>query len=487
MTRSYRGSWARFAFWTLTFGVPLTIVGCGAPPSGGEVRKLERGRQGVSVEAVLSGPDLYGRTQIETLFATHVISETGNHSGQRLHYIESAWSEETPIDKLTQLRLWVRESYGVPMEESYVFLSLSRSVPFLPEPLNEITNVPGWVKKHTGELGILRIEKDDQSFPDVLFSNFATPPEQRPAGAAWLARIEDDDRVLPFRRTPPPGDPVPASFEPMPLVQTRYLSPSGDSVDFFDVESLAGMLLANFAVDFSEGMFDESNESTKLNIENHQMHVIPHLPSSTGDPGVGFIYKARVTGSWNGIPGFDATVYVPLSAVFKLAENDGDYLLDIDLFGPSNSDFLDRVTIAPNNLTTLPGNMEKLRDSIVETLSNISTDLEGSLSYLLTLALEEQTNVVSLSDHSVIAVPEPSSTVSGLGSTLAISIKTVVVRELVLSPSGSTGVAGTTKVDVMNNGRLLVTKIKNDDGTIVRQFEIARPEIGTQFRIILLE
>jgi hypothetical protein len=53
------------------------------------------------------------------------------------------------------------------------------------------------MRQHLGDLVVLPLRKDDISLPSNDFDAFQ-PAQLRPAGAAWLARVEDNDPSIPW-------------------------------------------------------------------------------------------------------------------------------------------------------------------------------------------------------------------------------------------------------------------------------------------------
>ncbi|MCB0316971.1 MAG: hypothetical protein KDH84_27565, partial [Calditrichaeota bacterium] len=121
-----------------------------------------------------------------------------------------AYHAATGIAGVDSLVLQATASTGLPFQEDFFLLNLSHEI----EPgIGTVTDAPGWVRNHVGNLAIIPIRKDDITLPRNRFSAFnSTTPQW--AGATWLARVEDNDREIPWIVS----ENAPNSF-PLPLSQ----------------------------------------------------------------------------------------------------------------------------------------------------------------------------------------------------------------------------------------------------------------------------
>src|SRR4029077_18048275 len=111
------------------------------------------------------------------------------------------------------------------------------------------------------------------------------PASIREGGTCLLARVEDDDSVLPWHRAQA------AALENMPLTATLRPLADAAGLDPFDMQSLTSTLLNNIALISPHAAQDHSRHITE-----HRIAIVPHMPSmSDGNhdplPGICFIYE----------------------------------------------------------------------------------------------------------------------------------------------------------------------------------------------------
>jgi hypothetical protein len=159
-----------------------------------------------------------------------------------------------------------------------------------------------WVslRRHTAEV------------PLGLFDDF--PPAQlRPGGATVLARIEDDDPVLPW--TDASG--ACAGLARLNLAATlRPLAVRG--VDCFDMQSLSSMILNQIALTVADAAKDND-----ARVIEHRLAIVPHIATPTGSgapalPGFGFVYQADLVAKLDGgVLTGGLTLSIPLTVVWS--------------------------------------------------------------------------------------------------------------------------------------------------------------------------
>jgi hypothetical protein len=150
-----------------------------------------------------------------------------------------------------------------------------------------------WLRSHSGDLAILWRRKHDVSLPDHAFDGFPPAP-LRFAGAASLARLEDDDRVVPWvLRAGPP------TCRAIALAAALVPPEPGDAVDCFDLKTGAGMVLTQLAVRVTQGLDQADVPLTTLAALEHGLQIVPHLRLGAARPGFGFLdgVRLRVTGT----------------------------------------------------------------------------------------------------------------------------------------------------------------------------------------------
>lgn len=278
-----------------------------------------------------------------------MLSHDGQSIGDRLVELKTA----APIYNLIDLKLKVDSSTGIePFPEEFVLLSISSA------KRNDQSLGKSWSRDRIGDVVVLRVRKDDISLDEVQYSSFPVSGHQRRPGAHYLARIEDADRKLPWKVMP--GSP---NCRPIDRKRTWYTSPTGET-DCFDLETLAGTILANLSVSVSEGLWDSNESPIDLNASGHSLYIVPHV-TFNGDksdiPGFGFIYQVEITGA-----AFHVTLQVPVSFLYRNLE------MIIDPLSEGFSEFQnkDRIRVISHSL---PGDfsLELIKSIAENALENI--------------------------------------------------------------------------------------------------------------------
>ena len=399
-----------------------------------------------------------------------------------------AYHAATGIAGVDSLVLQATASTGLPFQEDFFLLNLSHEI----EPgIGTVTDAPGWVRNHVGNLAIIPIRKDDITLPRNRFSAFnSTTPQW--AGATWLARVENNDREIPWIIS----ENAPNSF-PLPLSQTLVAPPSGESSDRFDLQTLVTMFLANIAGDVTAAVMDMDLPVVSANANNHRVYVVPHVPfEATAAPGFGLIYSVDVNVRL-GVQIGRMTVYVPIS--FHFSRTGGtNYEISVDPLSSISAGWVnsDRVLVEYGGL--IPPNVaEDVRDGVLETFADfelpelpvatitspdstvtpVMTPFEDALALILSLVAPNSSTVPA--DYNIIALPEVRATLSGPISNLAVQMPFVTITTIA---AGGSTIAGTT-VDA--SGRVTITA-PIDSAT----FRITRLEpvvTVNRFKLVFLE
>ncbi len=384
------------------------------------------------------------------------------------------------MQHLQKLTLEAVESTGLPFAEEFFLVSLSRAAnrPGVPEPFQYRTNRPGWLLNHVGDLAVLPIRKDDVSLPTNEFNDFPAA-QLRPAGGTYLARIENDDRHFPWFISTADS----ARCVNLPLNLTLMAPPNGEATDCFDMQTLCGMFLTNFAVATTVAVTDLNLPLVQVSVGNHRLYVVPHMtfgPDST--VGFGMIYAVNVAGNL-GANLARAVVYVPISLHFRIGASTTEFDIFVDPLsglGSTPSENINRVTIAYNGV--FGGIMaENLQSAITSTLSSFTLPPTaiGSTEEVLALGFSlaaPSPGSIPLNDHSVIARPVQRSTVGQTISNLALNLPGVTVTNLPGTPAPIAP-------SVLADGS--VTLRQNFGGTM-RDITIAPVQTANEFEVYFL-
>lgn len=254
------------------------------------------------------------------------------------------------------------ERTGIPMNETYFLLTITE-----PESLPSDDPVPALIgpqatfsKNNTGDMAVIRMRIDPIDAP--LQDTFtAFPPAQlRLLATAALAKVEEDDVVVPF------------SDASRPLDLSRLSQTLLDTV----TQRVTAAVNANGNVRLG----GSGNDG------DFRLHYVPHLihrglrQQGRNVKGFAFIFEATVEAAPVGIAMNTARIYIPVSFLFEPGPAVGGgqlYELMVDPF-----DFLGS-NIAPENLDRIAVVSEGLfdeqigqtiRSEIVNAISNTPAD-----------------------------------------------------------------------------------------------------------------
>src|SRR4029077_12035103 len=162
-------------------------------------------------------------------------------------------TEPGMLQDIKQVTLSATASTGLPFNESWHFICITHpgQRPGANPVIVQFSQEPGFIDRNVGEMAWLRIRKNDVHLPSDSFSNFA-PASIREGGTCLLARVEDDDSVLPWHRAQA------AALENMPLTATLRPLADAAGLDPFDMQSLTSTLLNNIAVIAADAAQDHS-------------------------------------------------------------------------------------------------------------------------------------------------------------------------------------------------------------------------------------
>jgi hypothetical protein len=175
------------------------------------------------------------------------------------------------------------------------------------------------------------------------------------AGAAWLARVEDNDRRVPWQIKPGASN----------------CFPMGNG-DCFDMSSLSRSLFLSLA-DPMEARFQANIPLVQSIV--HRLHFVPQVSHPSiglqGQPakGFGFIYFIQVN-----VPGANFQVYVPINVLFL--DDGNNYKLAIDplQLSSSESQTLGQIYVKENILGGFDLDITEgtIRSNVVAALENAS-------------------------------------------------------------------------------------------------------------------
>jgi hypothetical protein len=404
-----------------------------------------------------------------------------------------AYRRGPSIQNVRRISLEATASTGLPFTEDWHFIHLA-SVAQRPgeEPvLVEFSGEPGWVKEHAGNLAWLVIRKNDLSLPSDNFSNFP-PASLRRGGATVLARVEDDDPVLPWSRA------TCGQLEAMPLTVTlRTLAPPGE-VDCFDMQSLTSALLNNIAVTVATAA-----NASNAGVTQHRMIIVPHVPSTPAAgraplPGIGFVYQATLepTVGGIGVAPFTGslTISVPLTLHWLRAAN-GSLFVMLDPLGPASPQATmvnaNRVTVHAIDGTIAAGAAQSLRLAVTAAIAAApmptgpgGIPLTSFLELLFTESLVRPSGGLP-ANFSLLAVPE-NRAVEGAPQNIAMTLGPIVITDT--TPAAPLpGGRGARTVVTGVGGAVSVLLNLNAAGTSVRSFALPAPAEPLPFKLILLK
>ncbi len=400
-----------------------------------------------------------------------------------------AFRRNPGIQDVKRLSLSATASTGLPFGEEWHFLHLSRDAqrPGADPVLIEFSGDPGWVRENVGDLAWLIIRKNDVSLPSDSFSNFPIA-SLRPSGTTILARVEDDDPILPWVR----GNCGP--LEAMPLAVTlRNLAPPG-GVDCFDMQSLASTLFNNVAITVAN-----SAKGSNAQVTLHQLAIVPHVPSTPAGagaplPGFGFVYQAVLEPDSGASFTGRLTLSVPLSLHWRRLA-DGRFNVIVDPFGPAFPDTAlvsgNRVTVGAVDGTIAAGSAGSLRTSASAAVMAApmpmgpgGIGLNAFLELLFVESLVRPTGGLP-ANFSLLAVPQDR-TVSGAPQNIAMTMGLIAITDITPATPFAGGLGAQT-VALGGGGTVSVFRNLNAAGTRVRRFDLPTPAEPLPFKLILLK
>lgn len=399
------------------------------------------------------------------------------------------------LQDIKQVTLSATASTGLPFNESWHFICITHQGqrPGASPAIIEFSQEPGFIDRNVGEMAWLRIRKNDVHLPSDSFSNFA-PASIREGGTCLLARVEDDDFVLPWHRAQG------TALENMPLTAT--LRPLADAAgsDPFDMQSLTSTLLDNIAVIAADAAQDRS-----AHITEHRIAIVPHMPSTSDGshdplPGICFIYE----GSMETVLGH-LTLSVPLT-VNWFRDVTGTLTVTLDPLGAPALGQIQvndkRVTVISSDADFIHNFGESIRQSVSSaiTMATMPTGPGGiPITSFLALLFTESTIRPSgglPSNFSLLAIPEDE-TVSGAPSNVAMKMSEITVTDLTLPVAGGLpcgiGAAAAVpggrgaRVVCTTGGGVTILQNKNAAGTQVRRFDLPAPTDVLPFKLVLLK
>jgi hypothetical protein len=404
-------------------------------------------------------------------------------------------SEPGMLQDIKQVTLSATASTGLPFNESWHFICITHpgQRPGANPAIVEFSQEPGFVDRNVGEIAWLRIRKNDVHLPSDSFSNFASA-SIRGGGTCLLARVEDDDFVLPWHRAQG------TALENMPLSATlRSLADAGGS-DPFDMQSLTSTLLNNIAVIAADAAQDHSARITE-----HRIAVVPHMPSTSDGnhdslPGICFIYEGSMETALGHL-----TLSVPLT-INWFRDATGTLTVTLDPLGAPALGQIQvndkRVTVTSTDADFIHNFGESIRQSVSNaiTMATMPTGPGGiPITSFLALLFTESTIRPSgglPSNFSLLAIPEDE-TVSGAPSNVAMKMGEITVTDLTLPVAGGLpcgiGAAGAVpggrgaRVICATGGGVTVFQNKNAAGTQVHRFDLPLPADVLPFKLVLLK
>ena len=399
------------------------------------------------------------------------------------------------LQDIKQVILSATTSTGLPFNESWHFISITHvgQRPGATPAIVQFSQEPGFLDRNVGEMAWLRIRKNDVHLPSDSFSNFA-PASIRGGGTTLLARVEDDDFILPWNR--PQGTPL----ENMPLTATlRPLADAGGS-DPFDMQSLTSTLLNNIALIAADAAQDHSARITE-----HRIAIVPHMPSTSDGshdslPGICFIYEGSMETALGRL-----TLSVPLT-INWFRDATGGLTVTLDPLGApalGQTQVNDkRVTVTSTDADFVHNFGENIRQSVSSaiTMAAMPTGAGGIpiTSFLALLFTESMIRPSGglPSNFSLLAIPQDE-TVSGAPSNVAMTMGEITVADLTLPVAGGLpcgiGAAAAVpggrgaRVVCLAGGGVTIFQNKNAAGTQVRRFDLPVPTDVLPFKLILLK
>ena len=199
---------------------------------------------------------------------------------------------------------------------------------------------PNFIPNHLGKMSFMKVNQSESRAEAI--------PQQGDAhaGAAWLARVKNDDRKVPWN------------------VASGSNCLQMGAGDCFDMETLSRLLFDGLAAAVEEGVRDQVPLVQNI---HHRLHFVPQVDhpglgaNNRPAKGFGFIYYAKIS-----IVGASFEVYVPLNFLF--VSSDRYYLLFIDplQLDPSEEQTSGQVYVKENLLGGFDFNLteEDIRETI---------------------------------------------------------------------------------------------------------------------------
>ena len=438
----------------------------------------------IVVEGRISGQDGAHQPQPDTVIS---LSHDGT-PGARTSYRRSI-----PIQDVKAASLTVTASTGLPFEEEWHLLHLSRAGqrPGAEPVFTDFTGDPGWIRSHKGNLAWLTLRKNDIALPSSNFSNFPAV-SLRSGGALILSRVEDDDAVLPWIST------VCNAAATLPLAATlRPLAPAGLG-DCFDMQSLSSLLLNQIAIAVTEAALTQNARAL-----SHTLAIVPHIatPGTAGAParpGVGFIYNTTLeplvfgggTGSFTGT----LDLSVPITWVFGRMPGNNSVVTALDpitapVFGTVLANG-PRITVTAVQGSLSANFAEQLRSGVLAAITAApipagpaGIPINAFLDLLLVLTVLNGNSSLP-ADFSVLALPADR-TVAGAPENTAIRMGEVTFNTRTGVAPALPGGVGARTVNIAGDGTAHVLVNLNAGGTTVRDFALPTPTEPLPFNLVI--
>ncbi len=472
--------------------VALT-AGCAARPGGG----------GVTVEGALAG------TRAGSASASPSTLTLSHRNGASLPRVS-----ETPdprIDDLTSMTLRVTSLAGGPFQDEFVLATMVASPAGTKITETESAGSenagtdgrydgddPDWVRRRRGELAVLRLPVGDGSAGKTATRTFAAAKGRR-AGSAWLMRLEGTDPVIPW--TIDAGDGRCRAVSPS---VTLVVAPAGQSRDCFDLETLAGMVLAHMAKAVTEGL-DDGPLPALVTAAGHELSIVPALdaPGSAGGAGFGLIYAAALRIGEHASKA-KATVLIPVTVHFRPASSPAGPDLEavIAPLGSAPWSAIDasRVTLAHADGGVDAGLAREIRAVIVDSLERAAlpplnvdgaeVPAEQAIGRMVAaMAAQPATSPPSFARLGVVALPaRRSGATEPIVPTRVLSLPKVSTH---LSTGGAFGASGPNqtarpKTVAKSNGTVSVTTPLDPPGRIRRLTTLAPMRTGEPYELRIL-
>lgn len=394
------------------------------------------------------------------------------------------YRRDAGIQDVNSIALAATASTGLPFSEEWHFLHITNQAqrPGADPLFLQFTGEPGFMDEHDGNLAWLVIRKNDIHLPSDSFSAFPAA-DLRASGCCVLARVEDDDPVLPWTVTDGCSN-----LSVVPFTSTlRVLGPA--TGDCFDMQTLSSLLFNNIALAVANAAADND-----ARVNQHRLAIIPTLPVSSGPgeplPGFGYVYEADfepiILGQPSGPFVGPLTIKIPIS-INWLRDANG-FRLGVDPIAGLTATNIPRITVYANEGTLSAGQANEIRTQIATAIA--ATPLPSGPGGMPFTAFLELFFTDSLAgpgalptDFQLLALPS-SRGVLGAPRNIAMSMGPIIVTDSV--GPGADGGVGAQTIVVGPGGSTVVFRNLNDDGTLLRTFIIPVPEEPMPFDLHLL-